>query len=74
LYTKSSYACDDIFYILGLISDNFGATFEGLSLREIIKAMIEVSANTEKFLTAINVITEINIVYFIDITFIHISF
>lgn len=36
--------------------------------------MIEVSANTEKFLTAINVITEINIVYFIDITFIHISF
>jgi len=44
-----------------------------LSLGEEVPGMVEISANSEKVVRTINVLTEVNVVNFINVTLVHVS-
>lgn len=69
---KSSDSSNSIFNIVGAVSNNFCIAGARHSLGEIGKTMVEVSANTKKLVAAVNIITEINVINFIDVTHIHV--
>lgn len=73
LLAELADSCDDIVLIIWCITDNFGLADTCLGLREVISAVVETLADTEELLGAINVFTEVNIVYLVNIALVHVA-
>lgn len=66
-------ASKTIFNVVRGVSHYLSTTNSGLGLREIGERVVEVSSNSEKSLGLVNVLAEVYIIDFINISLIHIS-
>jgi len=73
LHASLSDAGKNIIYIVGSIANNLSFTNASLCLREVIEAVVEVSANSEQLHLTVNVISKVNVVYFIYVSHIHVA-
>jgi hypothetical protein len=63
----------NIFNIFWCISDNLSLTDSWSCLRVIIEAVVVILTDSEQCSRSVDLLTEVNIVYFINITFIHVT-
>jgi len=73
LRTKLTNASKNILNVIRGVADNFSLGNSGLGLGEVVERVVEVATNTEEFLAAINIIAEINVVNFINISLVHVA-
>jgi len=64
---------NNIIDIIRLILNDVLLSGLGLRLREVVEGVVEVTANTEHLLRAVDFVAEINIVNLISVTLVHIS-
>ena len=73
LLAELSDASDDIIDILWGVADDLSLAGTSLGLWEVVETVVEVSANSEEHLLVVNVFTEVHVVYFVEVTLVHVS-
>jgi len=73
LFAKLSDASDYIFDILWGVADDFSLASASLGLGEVFETVVKVSADAEEHLFVVNVFTEVDIVYLVEVTLVHVS-
>lgn len=73
LFAENSQPGDGIFDILRGVTDDLRLAHAGLGLREVVKAVIEIPPDSEQHAVAVHVFTEINVIDFIEVAFVHVT-
>ena len=73
LFAESANASNNIIDVIGGVAHDLSDAATRLSLREVGDAVVEALVDTEELLRTINVLTEVNVVHLIDISFVHVS-
>ena len=68
-----SYSCDGVIYIVWFCPNRVIPGFAYCSFWIQVPAVIEISTSSKELISTINFFTKINVVYFIDISFIHVA-
>ena len=66
-------SCKNIINIDWLVAHDLSLAHSGLSLWEVVEAVVEVLTNLEQLLGAVHILTEIDIVDLVDVTQVHVS-
>ena len=72
LFALLADAGNDIVNIVWSVPDDLSIACARLRLREVVKAVVEALTNTKELLTTIDVFAEVDIVDFVDVTFVHV--
>jgi len=73
LLSESANAGNNIIDVIRCISDNFGLAIACLSLRVVVRAMVEALVHTEKLLRTVNILAEVHIVALVNVTLVHVA-
>lgn len=69
----STDASEHIFNVIGAVANNFSFADAGLSLGNVVCAVVDCLADSEKLLSAIDILTEVAVVAFVNIALVHVS-
>lgn len=72
LFTDCSHSCNDVVKVLWGVSNNLGFAHSWLGLGEVFKRVVEVPANSVQVFWTIDVVAEIKVVDFIDVSLVHV--
>lgn len=73
LSAGASNASENVIHIVWGVTHNFSFAGTSLSLWEELSGLVVVSANSEKHLLVVNILSEVDVVDLIDITLVHVS-
>jgi hypothetical protein len=73
LLAESANTGNHIIDIIRGVTHDLSEATACLSLREVGDAVVEALADTEELLGTVDILTEVNVVHFIDIAFVHVS-
>ena len=73
LLGKKTDTGNNILLIIRCVTNDLGLTSASLSLGEVVGAMVEALADTEKLLSSVDILTEVDIVDLINIALVHVA-